>query len=765
MNKLPRPARRTAIAIVASSLVLFGGAAAVWASHLSPSNLGHTTLEQRIVGTGGGSFKTLTGGPGEPYLVREDAGAPAKPGRETRRVSLAYFGELSDFQLADEESPARVEFLDPPNGSSLPFSAAWRPHEALQPQVDDAAIRQLNTFASASPVTQGNGSRRSMDFTLNTGDSADSQQKNETEWVRALLEGGPLNPGSGTATLDPACTLLSVVPGIADLADPTKYTGVQDYSDYIEGTQPVFYDPDDVRGSFAGWPSYPGLMDRAQEPFNAAGVTVPTYVTFGNHDALAQGNQAANAAFEAVATGCVKPMVPVPGPTDLAGLLTSITPANLTALLNSDPANVGLVPPDANRQFVSKPQYKQIFLSGSQGDGHGFAFIDPGQEAASNGSAGYYSWNPTPGTRFIALDTTSEGGVAGPSADGNIDDPQFQWLRSELDAATAADELVVLFSHHAIPSLTSVVPDEVAPPCTANDAHGHDLNPGCDLDPRNSNPIRLGADLTGLLHQYPHVIAWVAGHSHVNDIQPFLAPGGESGFWSIRTAAEADWPQQNRLLEIMDDKDGELSIFGTILDHASPVTAPGSGTAASGMSVADLASVGRTLSYNDPQNGAAVCNPACGEGTGDDRNVELLIADPRRTAVGGGGGEPGLGCRGDIRGTKRNDTLTGTARDDKIFGLRGKDRLKGLAGNDCINGGRGKDRIAGGIDNDLIRGGGARDILKPGPGQDLAIGGRGRDKILSRDGEPDQITCGKGRDTVIADAEDDVQGCETVHRS
>ena len=86
---------------------------------------------------------------------------------------------------------------------------------------------------------------------------------------------------------------------------------------------------------------------------------------------------------------------------------------------------------------------------------------------------------------MIALDTVCEGGVTGPCADGNVDDPQFRWLEGELEAATAADQLVILFSHHAIPSLTANVPDEAAPPCTAADPHGHDVNPGCDVDPRD----------------------------------------------------------------------------------------------------------------------------------------------------------------------------------------------------------------------------------------------------------------------------------------
>ena len=86
------------------------------------------------------------------------------------------------------------------------------------------------------------------------------------------------------------------------------------------------------------------------------------------------------------------------------------------------------------------------------------------------------------------------------------------------------------------------------------------------------------ADLTALLHDHPNVIAWVAGHSHQNTVDPYPNPSGTGGFWSIRVAAEADWPQQSRLLEIFDNEDGTLSIFGTILDHASPATAAAGGT-------------------------------------------------------------------------------------------------------------------------------------------------------------------------------------------
>ncbi len=728
-TRAPRARSRAAIAALTALAMLTIPAAAIAA-------LGETTAEQRIVPDSAEGFRNLTTGPGEGYVVRTEEIGAAKQGRGKRRRSLLYVGQLSDFQLADEESPARVEFID-----TGPFSAAWRPWEALNPQIDDAMVRQLNSFAATSPIVGAGGERRPMDFAINTGDAADSQQLNETEWVRTLLEGGELDPGSGidpATSEDPFCA--GAKPLIADGENPAAYTGVQDFDDYAEGANPQFYDPDSPQAAFADWPQYTDLLDRAQQSFTAAGLEVPSYVTFGNHDALVQGNAAATSAYESVATGCVKPMSPAVTDGDtLADGLAALDPAGLLGVLATDPDSLALVPPDPRRRFVSKPEYKDVFREGAQADGHGFGFVDPEQEAASGGSAGYYSWSPRPGFRFISLDTVSEGGVVGPSADGNIDDPQFQWLEAELDQAKAADELVVLFSHHAIPSLTSEVPDEAAPPCSGPDSHGHDQNPGCDLDPRDSQPLHLGADLEQLLLSRRNVIAWIAGHSHVNSIEPHARPNG-GGFWSIRVAAEADWPQQTRLIEFFDNRDGTLSIFGTIVDHASAATAPAPG-AAGGFSPEAMASVGRTLSYNDPQSGARACDPACGEGEAEDRNVELLIADPRR----GGGG---LGrCANKLRGTKKRDRLRGTRGGDRIRGRAGADRINGRRGADCVQGGRGRDRVKG------------------GKGRDKLAGGGGRDRITARDRKRDKVRCGAGRDRVKADRRDRVaKSCERVRR-
>jgi metallophosphoesterase (TIGR03767 family) len=555
--------------------------------------LGRSTVEQTLTGDDPRSgFAFLRIGPGEPYAVRTDLLA-ARAGRATRRGSIAFFGQITDFQLVDEESPARVEFFDSdPSGSAAP---AWRPQEALVAHQVEWTIRQLNRFVR-SPIPQRDGRRARMTGAVMTGDLADNMQRNETEWVVGLLEGGAVHPNSGTTDLaGTACP-----PG-TPLDDPEGYTGVQDYDDYALADE-SFYDPEQPLGRYADWPVYPGLLDRAQEPIEAEGLKVPSYVAFGNHDALVQGVEDANATFEDLATGCVKPL--------------------------GAPSSPMLVPPDPKRQFVDKRQFKEIHDTGQQDDAHGFAYVDRAELHASEGAASYYSWSPKRGVRFVVLDTVSDAGIVAELGNGNIDDPQFWWLERELAAASGRDELIVVFGHHARTSLNARAPDEAAPPCVTDDEHGHDVNPGCDRDPRSSQPIHGGDDLEALLHRFPHVVAYVAGHSHETAIQPYRRPGG--GYWEVKSPAVVDWPPQHRLLEVMDNCDDTLSIFATILDHGGPATAPPSGTRAEDLDLGELASIGRTLSYNDPQVG-----PGSGaQGTPIDRNAELLIDDPRTGADG-----------------------------------------------------------------------------------------------------------------------------------
>ena len=577
-------------------------AAAVTAAAIAaPAVSAHDdTTNHTITGDGSPGFEQLVDtGAGWPRIIREDIAA-AGANRATGRTSLLYAGQLTDFQLSDEESPARVEFLDV-NHPQNPASAAQRPQEALLPFLVDQAIRALNLDMDTSP----HGTGAELELTLVTGDQADSQQRNEVEWVVKLLEGGHLKPNSGVEDNLPIC-------GANGEAD--KYTGVQDYDDYLESGS-SFYDPDQPTGNFADWPNYHGLMDRAQRPFQAAGADKPTYVTNGNHDSLVQGNSWANTAYEAVATGCSKVFAPV--------LLQDLAPT----FPGTSPENIVDVPRDPKRQYVDKAQTRALHATGAQADAHGYAFVEAAELAASNGAASYYAFSPKAGIRIVSIDTVSEGGVIAESSNGNIDDPQFQWLSAKLDELEDEhpNDLVIVMGHHPIRALTSRAPDELAAQCTVDDAHGHDVNPGCDADPRISEPLHDGAGLQSLLLAHPNVIAYVTGHTHEHNIDPFVRADGSGGFWGIETSAIVDWPVQGRVIEVTDNGDDTLSIFGTVFDHDGPVTGPAPPISNSNpLTPAQLASIGRTIAYNDPQAGAAT-----GLGLLEDRNVELILPDPR----------------------------------------------------------------------------------------------------------------------------------------
>lgn len=114
---------------------------------------------------------------------------------------------------------------------------------------------------------------------------------------------------------------------------------------------------------------------------------------------------------------------------------------------------------------------------------------------------------------------------------------------------------------------------------------------------RSKDPNRLMVnEVMATFHRYPNIVLWVNGHTHYNRVWSHKDPARRtSGFWEINTASHIDYPQQSRAIEIADNKDGTLSIFGTIIDHLAsgamvsrPITA------------LELASVSRELALNYP---------------------------------------------------------------------------------------------------------------------------------------------------------------------
>jgi metallophosphoesterase (TIGR03767 family) len=541
-----------------------------------------TTLERSVLTTGPGPYFDLTFGPGWPLVVRADLAEP-KRGREGRRNALTSFLHTTDYQFPDAQSPARVEFLDRLADEPTPsfLSSAQRPQEALVIHATEAIHRRVNEVG-VGPVTG-----RPLDFTICTGDNFDNAQLNELRWFLTLMNGGEVQPNSG---------------------DPEVFESVQSFD------EPAFYDPhyyhpepvDDPRAPdnykrHFGFPDYPGLLDAAGKPFTAVGIDTPWYSLWGNHDALVQGNERPNPAYEAIATGGLKILAPPPGivPGDFFRGLAEQDPEVLTRLHLAPARPVGA---DPDRRFITGRDYIRYHLeAGGRPAGHGFT--EDNLDAATL----YYTFDIAPRILGIGLDTTSP-----QVAQGSIGETQLAWLEDRLvevhsryfDAGGAEvrtgaeDRLVLLFSHHRAASMS---------PMQGPDHAGR-------LEQRYG-----GAAVEELLHRFPNVIAWVNGHSHFNRVEPRPAPEGRgAGYWDITTSAQIDPPQQARIIEVTDNGDGTLSILTTIIDHAGPPQ-----TAVGAYDVTGLAAISRELAFNDYQS-----NWERLLGTPEDLNVELVLPAP-----------------------------------------------------------------------------------------------------------------------------------------
>ncbi|GAA2968124.1 TIGR03767 family metallophosphoesterase [Microbacterium schleiferi] len=520
-----------------------------------------TTLQQTILQGGviQGSYRGLVTGPGEPYIPRLDIlrAAPSSA-RTTARRSLLYLGHLSDLHVIDAQSPGRIEPMIVQDHSA--WGSAFHPQDPLSPHAT-AAMVQAFSDARYSPLTGA-----PMSAAIVTGDSADMHSHMELRWYIDLMDGLSVDPAYASST----------------------YQGVQAWAEATWAYRPG----DPSGGAFGdyGFPTLPDLLSQAiAKPVDSVGLPAPWYAVYGNHDTLLLGTFNLSPQLHALAIGAQKSYA-LEGTAGMAlggwaaatGILQQAVDALGLAWGRPGFKEVAASPERylfEQREFMAE-HFNTQPTPGPMGHGFTQHNVDSGET--------WWSADLSPNVRGFGLDTCNQ--VAGP--DGAVPEVQFRWLETQLQQAQAENKLVLIFSHHN--SLT-----------LENKAQRFD-------DPQK---LYGAEEFVAMLLKYPVVIGWLNGHTHLNQI--LAHSDGERGFWEITTASCIDFPQQQQVVEIVDNRDGTLSLFTTVLDHASPAVPGSSG------SVADLASRSREFASNDWAE-----SPMMRRGSPLDRNTELLLKAP-----------------------------------------------------------------------------------------------------------------------------------------
>ncbi|MEI8258202.1 MAG: hypothetical protein WCJ30_21195, partial [Deltaproteobacteria bacterium] len=348
-----------------------------------------------------------------------------------------------------------------------------------------------------------------------------------------------------------------------DCADSAQSNELQWFAALMNGQQVELDSGDDND-------PLPGPGNDPKDPLQPVGFPAPWYFVPGNHDVEVVGVAAVSAATRATALGNY-----------------SSTGTRDYTRWWAEPHR-GSVVVDPRREQLDRSTIVSTLQGGPATPGpvgHGFT---AGQDVSMGAN---YVVDVVPNLlRIIAVDTSDHtGGSPGLVERALID----TWLRPQLDRARTDGVLVMLASHH---------------PTSDIDTSAGEVG---DVVP-TAVP---GSEIETLVAGYPGVIAWLVGHDHQVRVRAIRgADAAHPGYWEIQSGSIADFPSQARVVELVDNGNGTLSILGTMIDY-EPQTC--------------MERRFRRLSIMDMLSGWAPDN----RGVARDRNVELVIPMPPGAAA------------------------------------------------------------------------------------------------------------------------------------
>jgi len=274
----------------------------------------------------------------------------------------------------------------------------------------------------------------------------------------------------------------------------------------------------------------PGPGNDYNDPFFSRGLDSPWYAALGNHDVLHVGG-----------FGLIDERLRDAARDD--HLFTDSTLASIwggyvagDTIDHQVILDESVITPadDARLPLDQRELLQALYDAGGNPAGHGLSQDDV------TANRGYFSVNPLPGKpiRMIVLDTTDEEEMSlGRAQQGSMDAVQFSWLHEALVAAAGRRELVIIISHHRLEDFHDQ--SEVAPEM-----------------------------IRELLAASENVILHLTGHGH-RDTKTLNTLNGNSSYWELMTASTIDFPLQSRIVELVDERNGYLSIYITNFDHNS----------------------------------------------------------------------------------------------------------------------------------------------------------------------------------------------------